>query len=92
MIVFSKGYNGSTVYSLLTYKERNPIFTNKTLEELSKSIAREYPDISKKISEFFKNFSVDLPEEIDLSRLDPEPMASLIESIAIETNRKNSNN
>ena len=87
MIVFSKWINIDDkdyhVYSLYTDEERRPIFTNKKLAEFSANINRQYPEISRKISEFYKrDFSGDLPKEIDLSKLDPDPKAKLIESIA----------
>ena len=89
MIVFNKGINGDCTYSIYTDEERRPIFTNKGLEEFSKSIIRGYPDISNKIAKYFQeSFAGNLPKEIDLSRLDPEAKANLIESISKKIGQK----
>lgn len=83
MIVFSTGVNGDATYSILTKEGRKPVYTKMKLGDLVKSIVKNFPDLSGKISKYFReDFSGDFPKEIDLSKLDPSPRAELIESIA----------
>ena len=84
IIIFSNGINGSTVYSAFTEKERTPIITKKGLFEFSKSIIKSYPDLTKAIHEYYhSSFSGDLPRKINMTKLDPNHRAELIEKIAL---------
>ncbi|HLP86574.1 MAG TPA: hypothetical protein VK153_01720 [Candidatus Paceibacterota bacterium] len=90
MFIFSTGFNGSAVYSLYTKEGKQPIITKKAIEEISKEIIRIYPDIAKKISDFYyMDFSGSLPSEMDMSTLNPSNKADLIKTIA--TNLKKIN-
>ena len=83
-IIFSSGINGSAVYSLFKMEGKQPIITKKPMEEISKEIIRIYPEVAKKISDFYRmDFSGDLPCEIDMSRLDPSSRFNLIQTIAL---------
>lgn len=91
IIILSTGYNGSTLYSMFTDKEKTrvPILTKKELKEFSKEIIRMYPDISEEIHKIFESaFSRDYPKKFDFSHLGPEPTANLVEEISIEWRKK----
>lgn len=83
IIISSKGINGSTTYFGLRIKNSEPILTNLDLKKFSEGIIRIYPEQSKKILEFYENgFCGNFPPEINVSKLDSNPKAELIEAIS----------
>lgn len=82
IIIFSRGVNGHTTYSIFT-AEKRPIMVDRGIEDITKKLIDSYPEDSKQISNFYQSdFSGELPERIDLSRLDSTPKADLIKSIS----------
>lgn len=83
VIIFSKGLNGSTVFSVYTENNRIPILTEKKLGEISKEFIRLYPDESEIMSRFYHQSCSGLfPQNVNISKLDPGPRNDLLQEIA----------
>lgn len=83
IIIYSKGLNGNTVFSVYTENKRIPILTGKNLQEISKEFIRLYPDESKKIGKFYNRSCSGLfPENVNISMLEPSPRNDLLQEIA----------
>ncbi|MDD3662665.1 MAG: hypothetical protein PHT84_02250 [Candidatus Pacebacteria bacterium] len=81
LIIFGKGINGSTSYSIFQDNPRVPVITDKDLEKISKEFVRLYPELAKKIKRHQNDFSAEIPEELTL-RLEPTAKASFLEEIS----------
>jgi hypothetical protein len=82
LTVFKTGLNGDSAYSLRTEKGEM-VYAKVKLVDLVRNIVDKYPELSKKIANFYRGcFADDFPEEFDISRLDPTPRADLIRDIS----------
>lgn len=81
LIVFGKGVNGSTSYSIFQDNPRVAIITNKNLEKISAEFVRLYPEVAEKIKRHQNDFSSEIPEELSL-RLEPTAKANFLEEVS----------
>jgi len=87
LVVYSKGSNGSTLFSV--FQGKVPIFTNKEIDEFSKDLIREYPDICEKIADIYdSDFSIDFPDEINLKQVDQTPRNELVKEIHLKVRQQ----
>jgi len=83
MTVFKTGLNGDSEYYITAEKGGKIIHPKMRLEDLVRVIVDTYPELSEKISVFYKEcFASDFPLDLDISRLDPTPREELIKGIS----------
>lgn len=82
LIIFGRGINGSTSYSVYEDSPRKRILSDKNLETVCREFVRLYPEVAKKIKRHHDDdFSAGEPEEIVLS-LEPTAKAKFLEEIS----------
>ncbi len=81
LCILQKGFNGSTVFSLVYNKTRKPIITNKNKGEIASHIVREYPDMANRIVIASEALIGAEAGDINFSLIDPSHTEEIVHSI-----------